>query len=201
MLAGHGIAVAVPEIFHEMETPGKVLAYDQPGADRGNHDKITKTIASYDDDARAVIKYLQTAPFCTGKIGSFGVCIGGHLSFRASMNPEILAGACFYATDIHKRSLGQGMNDNSLDRIPGTQNVALMMVWGRQGDPHIPAEGRLIYQKMTEHRVRLYLRHVQRGTCVCLCATSPRYGRRRSCFPIVIGRSFAGKSQPTACRA
>lgn len=152
MLAGHGFVVAVPEIFHEMETPGAVLAYDQAGADRGNKDKITKTIASYDDDARAIIAYLKSAPFCTGKIGSFGVCIGGHLSFRASMNPEILAGACFYATDIHKRSLGQGMNDNSLDRIPELK-CEMMMVWGRQ-DPHIPAEGRaLIYQKMTEHKV------------------------------------------------
>ncbi len=152
MLAGNGFVVAVPEIFHEMETPGAVLGYDTAGADRGNKDKITKTIASYDDDARAVIKHLQTAPYCSGKIGSFGVCIGGHLSFRASMNPEILAGACFYATDIHKRSLGAGMNDNSLDRIPELK-CEMLMVWGRQ-DPHIPTEGRaLIYQKMTEANV------------------------------------------------
>ena len=27
--AGHGYAVAVPEIFHEFEPPGEVLAYDQ----------------------------------------------------------------------------------------------------------------------------------------------------------------------------
>ena len=152
MLAGNGFVVAVPEIFHEMEKPGEVLGYDTAGADRGNKDKVTKTIASYDDDARAVIKYLQNAPFCSGKIGSFGVCIGGHLSFRASMNPEILAGACFYATDIHKRSLGAGMNDNSLDRIPELK-CEMLMAWGRQ-DPHISTEGRaLIYQKMTEANV------------------------------------------------
>src|SRR5690349_7832144 len=42
MLAGHGFIVAVPEIFHDLEKPGCVLAYDQAGADRGNADKITK---------------------------------------------------------------------------------------------------------------------------------------------------------------
>ena len=55
MLAGHGFVVAVPEIFHELEQPGTVLPYDQAGADRGNADKITKELSSYDDDARAAL--------------------------------------------------------------------------------------------------------------------------------------------------
>src|SRR6185436_17980615 len=53
MLAGNGLVVAVPEIFHELETAGTVLAYDQAGAARGNHDKTAKTVAAYDDDARS----------------------------------------------------------------------------------------------------------------------------------------------------
>ena len=32
-LAGHGYVVAVPEVYHELEAPGTVLAYDQAGAD------------------------------------------------------------------------------------------------------------------------------------------------------------------------
>ena len=148
-LAGHGYAVAVPEIFHELEPIGTSLDYDPRGTDRGNHDKITKTIAAYDDDARAVIRHFTAWPRCSGPVGAFGVCIGGHLAFRAAMNPEIRAAACFYATDIHKRSLGAGQSDNSLDRIPEITGE-LLMVWGRQ-DPHIPAEGRaIIYSKLTE---------------------------------------------------
>src|SRR2546421_4158851 len=34
MLAGHGFIVAVPEIYHEFEPAGTVLAYHQAGADR-----------------------------------------------------------------------------------------------------------------------------------------------------------------------
>jgi carboxymethylenebutenolidase len=140
LLAGHGFVVAVPEIYHEFEPAGTVLAYDQAGADRGNALKTTKELSAYDNDARAVLAFLKGHEACTGKLGALGICIGGHLSFRAAMNPEVLAAVCFYATDIHKRGLGKGMNDNSLDRIPEIKGE-LLMIWGRQ-DPHVPAEGR-----------------------------------------------------------
>ncbi len=149
LLAGHGFIVAVPEIYHELEPAGTVLAYDQAGADRGNADKIAKELASYDSDARAALGFLKAHPLCTGKLGTLGICIGGHLAFRAAMNSEVLAGVCFYATDIHKRGLGKGMNDNSLDRMKEIHGE-MLMIWGRQ-DPHVPREGRaLVYNAMTD---------------------------------------------------
>lgn len=151
-IAGNGFIVAVPEIYHELEPLGTVLAYDEAGADRGNCHKITKELSSYDEDARVVLNYLKSHPLCTGKLGSIGICIGGHLSFRASMNPEVLAGVCFYATDIHKRSLGKGTNDNSLDRINELKGE-MLMIWGRQ-DPHVPREGRaLIYNALSDANI------------------------------------------------
>ncbi len=149
LLAGHGFVVAVPEIYHEFESAGTVLAYDQAGADRGNELKTTKELSSYDHDARAVLEFLKTHKNCTGKLGVMGICIGGHLAFRAAMNPGVLAGVCFYATDIHKRGLGKGMSDNTLDRMKELR-AEMMMIWGRQ-DPHVPGEGRAkIYNAMTE---------------------------------------------------
>lgn len=151
LLAGHGYVVAVPDIFHEFEPLGTALAYDKEGTDKGNLYKVSKTVQAYDDDASAVITYLQGDPRCTGSLGAFGVCIGGHLSFRAAMHPEIKAAACYYATDIHKRSLGQG-GDNSLDRLQEIKGE-LLLIWGKQ-DPHIPQEGRqLIYQSLTAAEV------------------------------------------------
>ena len=91
MLAGHGYIVAMPEIYHEFEPAGTVLAYDQVGSDRGNELKTAKPLASYDDDARAVIDHLKSRSDCTGRIGAMGICIGGHLAFRAAMNPDIIA--------------------------------------------------------------------------------------------------------------
>src|SRR5688572_24479625 len=149
LLAGHGYVVAVPEIYHEFEPAGTVFAYDQAGADRGNALKTTKELASYDADARAALDHLKSRDDCTGALGAIGICIGGHLSFRAAMNPDVKAAACFYATDIHKRSLATGMNDDTLDRMREIKGE-LLMIWGKQ-DPHIPREGRtIVYNAMTE---------------------------------------------------
>ncbi len=140
MLAGHGFIVACPEIYHELEPAGTVIPYDEEGTTRGNEHKITKVLSSYDSDARAVLDYLKSREDCTGRLGVMGICIGGHLAFRAAMNPDVLATTCFYATDIHKKSLGLGKNDNSLERA-GEIKGELLHIWGRQ-DPHVPLEGR-----------------------------------------------------------
>jgi carboxymethylenebutenolidase len=148
LLAGHGFVVAVPEVYHELEDAGTVLPYDAAGAEQGNTDKITKELAGYDEDARIVLDSLKAHPACTGELGVFGMCLGGHLAFRAAMNPAVKAGVCFYATDIHTRSLGKGKSDDTLDRMKEIE-AELLMIWGRQ-DPHVPEEGRaLIYQTMT----------------------------------------------------
>jgi carboxymethylenebutenolidase len=147
-LAGHGFIVAVPEIYHEFLPAGTVLAYDQAGADRGNELKYAKELASYDDDARAVVDFLKTHARGNGRVGAMGICLGGHLALRTAMLPEVAATACFYATDVHQGSLGKGKADNSLARIPDIKGE-LMMIWGRQ-DPHVPGEGRArIYAALT----------------------------------------------------
>jgi carboxymethylenebutenolidase len=154
MLAGHGYIVACPEIYHEFEPAGTILAYDQAGSDRGNALKTTKTVDSYDADARAVLDHLASRPDCNGHLGAMGICIGGHLAFRAAMNPDVQATACFYATDIHKGSLGKGMHDDSLQRAADI-NGELLMIWGRQ-DPHIPTEGRMaVLNRLNELSTRL----------------------------------------------
>ncbi len=152
LLAGHGYVVAMPETYHDFEAPGSPFEYDQAGTDKGNRYKIEKTLASYDDDARACIEHLMARDDCNGRLGCVGICLGGHLSIRCAMNPEILAAVSFYATDVHSRTLGKGKQDNTLDRFAELK-AEMLMVWGKQ-DPHIPAAGRqLIYQALTDAAV------------------------------------------------
>ncbi len=73
---------------------GTVFAYDQAESDQGNALKTTKKLA-----ARVVLDHLAARPDCTGKLGALGICIGGHLDFRAAMHPDMLGAACFYATE------------------------------------------------------------------------------------------------------
>ena len=152
LLAGHGYVVAVPEIFHEFEPAGCVLPYDQTGADRGNALKLEKELRGLDGDSRAVLDYLKAHPACTGKLGTLGICIGGHLSFRAATkNSDVLAAVCFYATDIHKGSLSK-TGDDTLACAKDIKGE-LLMFWGKQ-DPHVPLEGRKkIYNALCELNV------------------------------------------------
>jgi len=185
LMAGHGFVVAVPEIFHDLEPLGAELAYDEAGANKGNADKVGKPVAAYDADARAVLAYLAGSPHCTGKLGSMGICIGGHLSFRASMNPEVLAGACFYATDIHKGSLGKG-GDDTLARAAEIKGE-MLMIWGRQ-DPHVPAEGRAkIHARMAEAGLT-FTWHEMNGQHAFMRDEGPRYdpALALSCYRMVI---------------
>ena len=155
--AGQGFVVMVPEIFHEHEPLGTILGYDDVGKDKGNAYKHLTKLATFDDDAKVVIRALQQHPRSNGRLGAFGVCIGGHLSYRAAFNPEILATACFYPTDIHSGTLGVGKNADSLARAADIRGE-LLMVFGRQ-DPHVPLEGRIKIHDALERSGVFYTWH------------------------------------------
>jgi carboxymethylenebutenolidase len=152
ILAGHGFVVVVPEVFHELNPIGTVLGYDDAGRDKGNADKVAKTLEAHDSDAQAIIDYLDTLDFYAGKVGAMGFCLGGGLAYRAALNPAIAATSCFYATDIHSGLVPSQPGNASLART-GEIKGELQMVWGKQ-DPHIPAEGRaLVYKKLADEGV------------------------------------------------
>jgi len=145
--ASQGHVVAVPEVYHQHEPPGTVLGYDDAGKNKGNAYKQKTTLASFDADARIALDALKSRADCTGKLGVFGVCLGGHLAFRAAFNADVLAACCMYPTDIHSGTLGSEGRADSLARCAAITGE-LLMIWGRQ-DPHIPVEGRLaIYQAL-----------------------------------------------------
>ncbi len=172
-LAGHGYIVAVPEIYHELEPAGTMLAYDQAGADQGNHDKYAKELSSYDADARAVLDHLKSMPACSGKLGVLGICLGGHLAFRAAMQPDVAATVCFYATDIHTGTLGKGKNDDTLARAAEIAGE-LLLFWGRQ-DPHVPLEGRTRIRARLDEAGLNFTWHEVNGAHAFLRDEGPRY--------------------------
>lgn len=176
-LAGHGYIVACPEIYHEYEAPGTVLAYDQAGSDRGNELKYRKSVQAYDADATAVIDHLSTRSDTNGAVGTMGICMGGHLALRAAFDPRVLATACFYATDVHKASLGN-TGDDTLARV-GDIRGELLMAWGRQ-DPHVPTEGRMkILSRLNEAGVLLNWHEVN-GVHAFLRDEGPRFDPEHS---------------------
>jgi carboxymethylenebutenolidase len=140
-LAGYGFVIAVPEIYHRVEPPGLVIPFDDAGRDRGMADAGKTPVADFDADCRAGLDWLSThEKVAHGKLGAMGFCIGGHLAFRAALQPDVKATVCFYGTGIHNGKLGKDTDAGSLQRAKEIKGE-LLMIFG-SNDPHVPAEGR-----------------------------------------------------------
>ncbi|KAI2473442.1 dienelactone hydrolase [Annulohypoxylon bovei var. microspora] len=156
-IAGQGYIVAAPSSYHDFIGP-EALAYDVPGTDQGNELKIKKTLQSYDADSRKAVDYLLSIPTCNGRIGTTGMCLGGHLALRATLDPRISAGVSYFATDVHSRTLGPytaadtsvegpAESTHTIDKL-GEIKGEVAMIFGIK-DTHVPGPGRdLIRQKM-----------------------------------------------------
>jgi carboxymethylenebutenolidase len=140
-LAGYGFVVAAPEIYHRIEPPGAAIPFDDDGRTRGMDDAARTTVAEFDADCRATLDYLAVHPRVgAGQLGAMGFCIGGHLAFRAAMQPDVKVTTCFYGTGIHNGRLGKDTDAGSLLRVNEIRG-ALLMVFGSR-DPHIPEDDR-----------------------------------------------------------
>ncbi|KAI1293359.1 dienelactone hydrolase [Xylaria venustula] len=158
-IAGQGYIVVAPSSYHDFVGP-EALAYDGPGTDLGNELKIKKTLQSYDADSSKAVDHLLSLPTCNGRIGTSGMCLGGHLALRASLDPRITASVPFFGTDIHSRTLGPYTAANTSAEAPPDSNHTIdrlseikgevAMIFGIK-DTHIPDAGRdLIRQKLRE---------------------------------------------------
>ncbi|KAF2805185.1 alpha/beta-hydrolase [Mytilinidion resinicola] len=143
-IAGQGYIAVAPSSYHEFTGP-EALAYDGPGTDAGNEWKITKKVSAYDEDATLSIDHLISLPTCTGRIGAAGMCLGGHLAYRAALDKRVSAAVCYFATDMHSKSLGAGKNDDSLARAKDVKGE-LVMIFGKL-DNHVPPAGRDLIRK------------------------------------------------------
>src|SRR5262245_53175211 len=134
-LAGYGYVVAAPEIYHRLEPPGTPIPFDDEGRERGLKNAARTRVAEFDADCRATLDYLAAHPrVAPGQLGAMGFCIGGHLAFRAALEPDVRATTCFYGTGIHNGKLGMDADAGPLQRA-GEIAVALHRCFGRQ-DPH-----------------------------------------------------------------
>jgi len=158
-LAGHGFVVAAPEIYHRTEPPGSVIPFDDAGRTRGLEHAAKTAVADFDADCRTALDYLASHPKVARlKLGAAGFCIGGHLAFRAALQPDVKATVCFYGTGIHNGKLGRDADAGSLQRA-GEIRGSLLLVWGSQ-DPHIPAEGREKVERTLKEKGRAFsVRH------------------------------------------
>ncbi|KAI8907653.1 dienelactone hydrolase [Powellomyces hirtus] len=150
-IASQGYIVCCPSVYHEFEGP-EPLAYDEKGTDRGNALKVEKELKAYDEDAKLVVDWLlNESARCSGRVGSTGMCLGGHLAFRTAFDPRVSAAVCFFPTDIHSETLGRNKRSNTLSLVSqgSLSHAELLILLGKQ-DTHIPRAGRDLIRKTLE---------------------------------------------------
>lgn len=140
-LAGYGFVVATPEIYNRTVPAGTAFEFDDAGRARGLENAQRTAVADFDADCRAALDWLAADPRVDqGRLGAMGFCIGGHLAFRAALQPEVRATACFYPTGLPDGKLGKDADAGSLARATEIRGE-LLLVFGTE-DPHVPARAR-----------------------------------------------------------
>lgn len=139
-LAAYGYVVCVPEIYPHGELAGVALEFDDAGKRAGQAGAAATPVAQFDADRVAVLDFLQQRPEVTDLYAT-GFCIGGHLAFRAALDPRVAATVCFYPTGLQDGTLGADADAGSLARA-GEIRGRLMVVFGAQ-DPHVPPAARV----------------------------------------------------------
>jgi carboxymethylenebutenolidase len=138
-LASHGFLVCAPEIYPHGELAGVALEFDDPGKQAGLAGAASMTTAQFDADRVAVLDYLQGRDDVS-EIFATGFCLGGHLAFRAALDPRVAGTVCFYPTGLQDGHLGA--DDAASLADAGNIRGRLMVVFGSQ-DPHVPPDARL----------------------------------------------------------
>jgi len=136
-IASYGFVVAAPEFYHRIEPAGTVIPFaDREHAFRASERTHT---ADFDADARTTLDYLAAHPRVRhGALGVTGFCIGGHLTVRTALQPDVKAAVAFYPTGLHADSLGGSTDADTLARVAaGGIAGKISLVFGAQ-DPHIP---------------------------------------------------------------
>jgi carboxymethylenebutenolidase len=159
-LASYGFVVAAPEIYHRLEAPGLAIPFDGDGRTRGLENAAKTPVKDFDADCRAVLNYLAQHPRgAANKLGAGGFCIGGHLAFRAALQPDVRGTVCFYPTGVHNGKLGQDADAGTFERFDEIAGE-ILVVFGTF-DPHVPEDARAkivkgLQQAGTRFDVKLY---------------------------------------------
>jgi carboxymethylenebutenolidase len=141
-LAAYGFVVVSPEIFARLRLSQAGFDFER---DRQLALDTTErmALAWFDEDRRAVLDWMAGQAFVDpDRLLACGWCIGGHLAFRAALEPDVKATACFYATGLHSDTLGGA--HGTATSLASAKDVRgpLLLVWGTR-DPHTPREGRV----------------------------------------------------------
>ncbi|GAC1407757.1 MAG: dienelactone hydrolase family protein [Candidatus Velthaea sp.] len=135
--ASYGFVVGVPEFYHRTEPAGTAIPFED--RDHALSAAAATRTEEFDADTRTALDFLAAHPRVRrGALGATGFCIGGHLTVRAALQPDVVASVAFYPTGLHDDSLGGSRDADTLAHVSsGGIKGKIMLAFGAT-DPHIP---------------------------------------------------------------
>jgi carboxymethylenebutenolidase len=106
-VAAEGYVAIAPDYFWRTD-PNMELEYNAAGAQRGMSNLKKLDAEQLLQDVKACLKFLQAQTYTTGKVGTMGFCIGGHVAYLAACEEDITATASFYGGGIASFRPGGG---------------------------------------------------------------------------------------------
>lgn len=126
-LAQQGYRVALPNVFHRLETLPDDATRDQTRDRNRNLDQPPTLV-----DIQAALDWLRTTDGSTGKIGIMGFCMGGTFVMLAgSRDPQPDAGVGFYGFPKRERTPLNPILALDEDEVAG-MDMPLLALWGDQ---------------------------------------------------------------------
>jgi len=99
-VAKEGYVAFAPDYFHRTG-PGIQLAYDEAGMAAGMEQLNQLVADQMISDAKDAISFLrQRDDVMADRIGAMGFCIGGHMTYLAACETDLVAAACYYGGGI-----------------------------------------------------------------------------------------------------
>ncbi|TAM62412.1 dienelactone hydrolase family protein [bacterium] len=135
LVASIGYVGIAPNYYHRSD-PDLDLPYDQQGVHKGMAAARKLTRATLAEDLCAAAGWARGQPFCNGRVGTWGFCMGGTVAFYSATLPEIDAACSFYGGAI-ARPLPGG-EPELLDDVARVHAPLLLAFGGR--DHSIPME-------------------------------------------------------------
>ena len=134
-IAKEGYVALAPDFFHRTG-PGVEYGYDETGMEEGikllnqlNADEMAA-------DALAAVSFLKRKNFVIGnKIGAMGFCVGGHMTYLAACETDVVVAASFYGGGI-AGAQGFGGQPSTVGRTGQIEGRMLCLFGGK--DAHIP---------------------------------------------------------------
>ena len=116
-VAAEGYVALAPDYFHRTG-PGIQLGYDDAGMAEGIEHLSKLQADQMISDARDAISTLRDRADVVGdRIGAMGFCIGGHMTYLAACETDIVAAASYYGGGIAAPQ-GPGGAESTIARTP-----------------------------------------------------------------------------------